>query len=224
MTAVVALALSGNWKVATHAVGDRAVRTVLDVYERALEQCPGKPPGTLVIEHAFLADEEQRARAIALGVAITVQHALLYTNGAEILASWGPERASRVMPVRSWLEDGAMIAAGTDQVRPFDPMLNVWGMATRGTKDAGVQGPEEAIDTYTAIELYTAAGTRLTGEANRRGQLRPGQLADFVAYRTDPVTAPVDDLPGLEPVMTCVGGLAAHDPEGLFGTPVAAGG
>jgi predicted amidohydrolase YtcJ len=216
MTEVVALALSCNWRVGTHAVGDRAVRTVLDVYERALEQHPGKPPGTLVIEHAFLADEEQRARAIRLGVAITVQHALLYTNGAEILASWGPERASRVMPVRSWLADGAVIAAGTDQVRPFNPMLNIWGTVIRGTKDAGIQGPDEAIDTYTAIELYTAAGARLTGEAHRRGQLRPGQLADFVAYRANPMSMPPDELPDLKPVLTCVGGRGPHDPDALL--------
>jgi predicted amidohydrolase YtcJ len=216
MTEVIAFALSRNWKVATHAVGDRTVRTVLDVYERSLEQHPGKPPGTLVIEHAMLADEEQRARAIRLGVAITVQHPLLYTNGAEIVASWGPERARQVMPVRSWLEEGAMIAAGTDQVRLFNPMLNVWGMVTRGTKDAGVQGPDQAIDVYTAIELYTAAGTRLTGEANRRGQLRPGQLADFVAYRSDPMNTPPDELPDLKPAVTCVGGRGAHDPEGLL--------
>jgi predicted amidohydrolase YtcJ len=222
MTEVVAFALSRNWKVATHAVGDRAVRTVLEVYERAIEQHPGKPPGTLVIEHAFLADVEHCARAIRLGVAITVQHALLYTNGAEILASWGPDRAGRVMPVRSWLEDGAMIAAGTDQVRPFNPMLNVWGMVTRGTKDAGVQGVDEAIDTYTAIELYTAAGTRLTGEADRRGRLIPGQLADFVAYRGDPISTPPDELPDLEPALTCVGGLAAYDPDGLLAGRTAA--
>jgi predicted amidohydrolase YtcJ len=221
MTEVVALALSRNWKVATHAVGDRTVRTVLDVYERALEQQPGRPPGTLVIEHAMLAGDEQRARAIGLGVAITVQHPLLYTNGAEILASWGSERASKVMPVRSWLAEGAMIAAGTDQVRPFDPMLNVWGIVTRGTKDAGVQGPAEAVDTYTAIELYTAAGNRLTGEANRRGQLKPRQLADFAAYRADPISTPADGLPELKPVLTCVGGLAAYDPEGLLGGYVA---
>ena len=91
-------------------------------------------------------------------------------------------------------------------------------MVTRGTKDAGVQGAEEAIDTYTAIELYTAAGTRLTGEADRRGRLKPGQLADFVAYRADPMSTPPDALPGLKPVLTSVGGLAAHDPEGFLAT------
>jgi predicted amidohydrolase YtcJ len=216
MTEVVSFALSRNWKVATHAVGDRTVRTVLDVYERALEQNPGTPPGTLVVEHAFLADQTQRARAIALGISITVQHPLLYVNGSEILRSWGPERAAAVMPVRSWLDEGATVAAGTDTVRPFDPMLNIWGMVTRGTKDIGVQGPDQAIDQYTAIELYTSAGTRLTGEAERRGTLEPHRLADFVAYRADPITAPIDDLPSLAPAITCVGGRGVHDPDKLL--------
>jgi predicted amidohydrolase YtcJ len=216
MTEVVALGLARNWKVATHAVGDRTVRTVLDVYERALAQNPGTPPGTLVIEHAFLADQTQRARAIKLGVAVTVQHALLYINGAEILHSWGPERTAKVMPVRSWLEEGATIAVGTDSVRPFDPMLTIWGMVTRGTKDIGSQAVEQAVDQYTAIELYTSAGTRLTGEAHRRGTLQPQRLADFVAYRADPITAAVDELPSLKPTITVVGGRPAYDPEQLL--------
>jgi len=216
MTEVVSHALARNWKVATHAVGDRTVRTVLDVYEGALERNPDTPPGTLVVEHAFLADRTQRARAIALGISITVQHPLLYVNGKEILESWGPERAAAVMPVRSWVEEGATVAAGTDTVRPFDPMLNVWGMVTRGTKDVGVQGADHAVDQYTAIELYTSAGTRLTGEADRRGTLEPNRLADFVAYRVDPVTAPVDELLSLTPALTCVGGHGVHDPHKLL--------
>ena len=213
MTEVVSLALSRNWKVATHAVGDRTVRTVLDVYQHALHDNPDTKPGSLVIEHAFLADKTQRARAIKLGVAITVQHALLYVNGAEILASWGPERAAKVMPVRSWLDEGATVAVGTDTVRPFDPMLTIWGMVTRSTKDAGIQGPDQAVDQYTAIELYTSAGARLVGEADRRGTLQPGRFADFVAYRSDPVTAAIDDLPSLKPALTYVGGQPTHDPD-----------
>jgi predicted amidohydrolase YtcJ len=216
MTEVVSHALARNWKIATHAVGDRTVRTVLDVYERALQQNPDTPPGTLVVEHAFLADQTQRARATTLGISITVQHPLLYVNGSEILRSWGAERAAAVMPVRSWLDEGATIAAGTDTVRPFDPMLNIWGMVTRGTKDIGVQGPDQTIDQYTAIELYTSAGTRLTGEAARRGTLDPNRLADFVAYRADPVTVPVDDLPSLTPAITCVGGRGVYDPDKLL--------
>jgi predicted amidohydrolase YtcJ len=216
MAPIVSYAIANGWKVATHAVGDRTVRTMLDVYERALAENPGTPAGTLVIEHAFLANAEQRARAVRMGVAITVQHSLFYTNSADVLASWGQQRTSRVMPVRSWLADGAMIAAGTDSVFPFDPMLNIWGFATRQTKDAGVQGPGEAIDVETALRLYTRAGARLSGEQTRLGALEPGMLADVVAYRRDPLEIPIDELPGLQPAFTIVGGLPAHDPQGLI--------
>lgn len=151
-----------------------------------------------------------------MGVAITVQHSLFYTNSADVLTSWGPERAARVMPVRSWLNDGALVAAGTDSVSPFDPMLNVWGFATRQTKDAGVQGPDEAIDVPTALELYTHAGAILTGEHDRLGALEAGRLADIVAYPRDPLDTSIDDLPTLKPAFTMVGGLAAYDPDGRF--------
>jgi predicted amidohydrolase YtcJ len=214
---VVEFAAGRGWRVAAHAFGDRAVRIALDVYEQVALRRPGLAPGTLTIEHAFLADAAQRARAARLGVGITVQHAWLYTHGAEMLKRWGPERTARVMPLRSWLADGALVSAGSDTVRPVNPLLGVWGMVTRGTRDAGILGPEEAIDRYVAIELFTSAGARLTGELERRGTLQPGRLADLVAYAADPFTADLDELPCLEPVLTVVGGRATHDPVGLLG-------
>jgi len=191
MAPIVSNAIANGWKVATHAVGDRSVRVLLDVYERALSENPGTPHATLVIEHAFLANAEQRARAARMGVAITVQHSLFYTNSADVLASWGEDRASKVMPVRSWLRNGAQVAAGTDSASPFDPMLNVGGFATRETKDAGIQGPEEAIDVETALELYTHAGAKLFGEATRLGALEPGMRVRVPQQRA------IDGLPFL---------------------------
>ena len=89
-------------------------------------------------------------------------------------------------------------------------------MVTRGTQKAGIQGPEYAIDQYTAVRLYTAAGAELSGESQRRGTLQPRRLADLVAYRADPITCPVDDLPHLQPVFTVVGGRAVYDPDGVL--------
>jgi predicted amidohydrolase YtcJ len=93
-----------GWRVATHAIGDRAVRVLLDIYERLAAANPTLPPRTLVIEHAFLADREQRRRAIALGVHITVQPALLHVLGASLLKLWGPERTRTIMPCRHGLK------------------------------------------------------------------------------------------------------------------------
>jgi predicted amidohydrolase YtcJ len=135
---------------------------------------------------------------------------------SEMLATWGPERTAHVNPIDEWLVRGANVAIGTDIVRPLNPMTNVWGMVTRETRTAGIQGPEHAIDRYTAIELYTAGSARLDREASRRGTLEPGRLADFVAYETDPLTLDIDELADLTPVLTVVGGQPTHDPHGRF--------
>jgi predicted amidohydrolase YtcJ len=70
LTELVAAAVAGGWKVAAHAVGDRAVATVLDAYERVVSSRAPVAPGSLAIEHAMLVEPSDRARAAALGVAI----------------------------------------------------------------------------------------------------------------------------------------------------------
>jgi predicted amidohydrolase YtcJ len=213
-------AVRRGWKVGTHAIGDRAVRTLLDVYEQVIQENPSLGPGNLVIEHGFLADATQRARAIRLGIPVTVQHPLLYTLGSVLLEGWGEQRTRQIMPVRAWLDEGASLSAGTDYpVSSFNPGLSLWGMVTRGTLKVGIQGPEYAIDQYTAVQLYTAAGAQLNGESHRRGTLEPRRLADLVAFRSNPITCPIDDLPALSPVFTMVGGRAVYDPEAMLGKP-----
>jgi predicted amidohydrolase YtcJ len=215
---VVEHAVGRGWRVGCHAVGDCAVQRVLDAYEQVVLRYPDLPPGTLVIEHAFLADAAARERAVRLGVGITVQHPLLYSLGGNLVRYWGPDRTSQVMPVRAWVDEGALIAAGSDcNVSFFDPLLSIWGLVTRGTRTAGVQGPEYRVDTYTAIRLYTAAGGQLLREDRSVGILAPGAYADIVGFRADLLDCPVDDLPSQQPALTLVGGRAVHDPDGLFG-------
>jgi predicted amidohydrolase YtcJ len=217
MTQVCVEAVRRGWRIGTHAAGDRAVRTVLDIYEAVVAATGPLPPCTLVIEHALLTDPSQQKRAVQGGFGITVQHALLWNMGSEMLVTWGAERTAQVNPLDQWLAAGASLAAGTDIVRPFNPMINLWGMATRGTKSAGIQGSEHAIGVSTALELYTLGTARLNGEADRLGSITPGKLADLVAYPADPLTVDVDELPHLTPTFTIVGGRVVHDPDGRLG-------
>jgi hypothetical protein len=206
-----------GWRVATHAIGDRAVRTVLDVYERLVAAHPQLPPRTLAIEHAFLTDRTQRRRAIAMGVRITVQHALLHALGASLVKLWGSQRTSQIMPVKAWLDEGADLSAGTDYpIGFYEPTRTLWGMVTRQTASVGQQGLEHAVDRDVALRLCTIAGAQLSGESDRLGSLVPGHFADIVAFRTDPLSCPVDDLWDLKPVFTMVGGRAVFDPEGAL--------
>jgi predicted amidohydrolase YtcJ len=202
---VIVAAVRHGLKVGVHAWGDRAVRTVLDAYQRVLTEVPDLPPGTLVLEHGGLSNAEQRARAIKMGIPVTVQHPLLHDLAFGLIQSWGRQRTAEVFPLREWLNEGALLGAGSDYpVGDYDAMASVWGMVTRQTR-AGVLGPEHAIDVRTAIRLYTADAARLVGESDV-GTLQAGRQADLVAYRGDPMKTPADRLRSLRPALTMVGG------------------
>jgi predicted amidohydrolase YtcJ len=209
---VVAAAIERGFRVGTHAVGDRAVRVVLDAYERVVAARPELAPDTLALEHAFLADETQRARAVRLGVHVTVQPPLLYALAAQSIVFWGPERTRAILPVRDWLQAGARLSAGSDYpIASFAPLPSLWGFVTRQTQRSGVQGGEQAIDVRSALALYTIGGARLDGEDDRRGTLAPGRLADFAAFAVDPLACAADELRTLAPALVVVGGRAQHD-------------
>jgi predicted amidohydrolase YtcJ len=217
LVAAVTQAARRGLRVGIHAWGDRAVRTVLDVYEKVLRDVGNIPMGNLVLEHGGLALPEQRARAIKLGIPVTVQHPLLYELAPLILENWGRERTEQIFPLREWLAEGALLAAGSDYpVGPYDAMRSISGMVTRQTR-AGILGPEQAIDVATAIRLYTSDAARLMQEQASLGSLEPGKRADIVAYSRDPMTVPAEELGELAPVFTLVGGRGVHDPTGRFG-------
>jgi predicted amidohydrolase YtcJ len=166
-----------------------------------------------VLEHGGLSPAKERARAIKMGIPVTVQHPLLYDLAFGLIQGWGTTRTADVFPIREWLHEGAQLAAGSDYpVGPYDAMMSVWGMVTRQTR-AGVLGPEHAIDVATAIRLYTSDAARLIGESDRLGTLEPGRLADIVAYRRDPMSVPVDELRSLRPAFTMVAGRIIAPPS-----------
>ncbi|MFI9387016.1 amidohydrolase [Kutzneria sp. NPDC052558] len=202
-----------GWRVGTHAYGDRAVRVLLDVYERVQANVPGLPAGSLVIEHGGLAGAEQRARAAALGVPVTIQQPLLHDAAEVEREYWGPERVADLFPARGWLDQGALVTGGSDfPVGQFGAMRSVWGMVTRQTV-IGVQGPQHAIAFDEAVALHTTNATRLLGEENLRGVLSPGRLADLTIWEVDPTACPSAALRDLNPTHTVLGGRLVHSPE-----------
>ncbi|MFI9274409.1 amidohydrolase [Kitasatospora sp. NPDC052896] len=199
-----------GWRVGVHAWGDRGLRTLLDVYTKVLGSHPDLEPGTLVVEHGGLATAEQRARAIALGVPVTVQHPLLHDAATAQIRAWGADRVGALFPLREWIDEGALLAAGSDfPVGPYGAMTSVWGMTTRQTV-AGPQGAQHAITRAEAIALHTGNAARLLGESAQRGSLRVGALADLTLWPTDPLTCPERELAALRPLRTVLGGRTVY--------------
>ncbi|MFF2079390.1 amidohydrolase [Kitasatospora sp. NPDC058162] len=210
LLAAVERVVGRGWRVGVHAWGDRGLRVLLDVFEQVVKRHPGLPPGTLVVEHGGLARADQRARAVALGIPVTVQHPLLHDGALTQQRAWGEERTAALFPLREWLDEGAQLSAGSDfPVGPYGAMVSVWGMTTRGTT-AGVVGPEHAIGRAEAIALHTVNAARLTGESAERGSLRPGAFADLTLWPVDPLDCPEAALRGLLPLRTVVDGCTVH--------------
>lgn len=219
LQALLAAGLERGWRFAVHTVGDRALRVLLDAYESVIEEVPAPVSRPLTLEHAMLAPRELRSRAIASGVAVSVQYMLHHRLAANEVDMWGRERADSTFPIREWIEEGACIAGGSDAVvASWDIMSAVHGMATRRTATAGVLGRGAAIDRYTAFELYTSRAATLVGDGDVRGRVQPGLLADLVAFREDPLACEQDRLLDLRPVLTLLAGDAVYDPDGLVTT------
>jgi predicted amidohydrolase YtcJ len=214
---IVAESLARGTGAACHAVGDRAVRTVLDVYERALAAGLAADPRQLAVEHALNCTPETIRRLAASGVGVSIHPGIVYEFADEVRRYWGGENSARAAPVRDMVSAGVQVAAGSDgDVPPFDPMRNIWFMETRTGRTGGAIGPGQAVARGLAFDLYTRRAAALLGVAERRGELRPGMDADLAAFATDPLSCPATTLPDTEVVLTLLAGRPVHDPAGLM--------
>ena len=120
-------------------------------------------------------------------------------------------------PHREWLDRGLLVAAGSDVV-PFDPLLGIWSLVTRGTLAAGVVGPEQRVTREEALRMYTLNGAFLTFEEELKGSIEPGKLADLVVLDGDPLTCPEDEIKDLPVATTAVGGRVVHSDGRVWGS------
>jgi predicted amidohydrolase YtcJ len=204
-----AAALSG-WRVATHAVGDAAVDFVLEGYRQAYEATPfGKYDW--VIEHAFVAEPEHFPKIRALGLALSVQDHL-FLAAPSLKRMWGEERAARVTPVRTYLDQGFLLVGGTDTpVVPKNPWWAMYHFITRDTISDGVYGPEERVlNREDVLRIFTLNYAKLIHEKHTKGSIAPGKLADFVIASGDFLTVPERELHNLTALATYVGGKRVY--------------
>ncbi len=118
------------------------------------------------------------------------------------------------MPVAEWLEEGAQLSAGSDcNIAPYDPMLSIWGLATRRTRSAGTRGEASRVSRRVAFMLYTSASAAACGDADWRGSIAKGYAADLIAIDRDPFTCDIDELPRIAVHMTLVNGQTVFNPE-----------
>jgi len=198
-----------GWRVATHAVGDAAIDEVLAAYEAANAErsIRGK---RWTIEHGFIPQADQFPRMKALDLVISAQNHL-YLAGPSLVSYWGAARAARTTPMRAYLDQGFVVAGGTDSaVVPYPPLWVIYHFVTRNTISGGVLGADQKISRKEALQVETINNAYLTFEERTKGSIEPGKFADLVVLPEDILTCPEKHIEQMTIVMTMVGGKVVY--------------
>jgi len=210
LDSMLSLAAQRGWQVQIHCVGDEAVDTFVDAYERANAVSPIKDLRWAIM-HIFLPSQQSLNKMKQLGIIATCQdHPSLL--GSNQVRYWGNERAERAIPLRTLLDNGIIFGGGTDApVVPYDPFLSLWWMVTRNTLTAGVLGPEQAITRQEALRAYTIYSAYTQFMEDKVGSIEPGKLADLVVLSDDILTCAKDSIKDIKVLTTIVDGEIVYE-------------
>src|SRR5215203_2326359 len=205
------IALEHNVQLCAHAIGDRANREVLNVYERAFKQRPGEKDFRWRIEHAQHIDPADIPRFGQLGVIAAMQANHATSDAPYVPARLGAKRAEEGAYVwQKLMKSGAIIANGTDvPVERIDPMANFHATITRKTKDGSVFYGDQKMTRAEALTSYTWNGAYAAKEESLKGSLAVGKLADITVLSKDIMTIAEDEIPSTTVLYTIVGGRVA---------------
>jgi len=206
------IAIREGFQLNTHAIGDRANREILDVYERIFSENPSANDLRWRIEHAQHLDPSDVPRFAKLGVIASMQGVHASSDGPWLPKRLGEKRAGQISYVwRSLLDAGAIINNGTDApVEDIDPIASFYASVTRMMKNGKPFHPEQSMTREEALRSYTIDNAYASFEEDRKGSLTPGKLADITVLSKDIMTIPVDEIPSTRVDYTIVGGKIAY--------------
>lgn len=211
------LAIEHGFQVNTHAIGTRANREILDLYERVWERA-GVDGRKLRwrIEHAQHLHAGDVPRFAELGVIASMQGVHATSDGPWIPERLGAERGGETSYVwRDLLDAGATITNGTDvPVERIDPIASFHASVTRRTASGERFHPEQSMTREEALASYTIHNAFAAFEEDIKGSLTPGKLADIVVLSQDLLSVPDERIPETEVLMTIVGGEIRYERDG----------
>ncbi|HEY7895754.1 MAG TPA: amidohydrolase [Gemmatimonadaceae bacterium] len=201
-------------QVICHAIGDRAIRLQLDIYQR-VEQEDGPRDRRFRIEHAQHLAPADIPRFAKLGVIASMQPYHAIDDGRWAESVIGHERSKTTYAFRSLLDAGARLAFGSDwDVAPPTPIEGMYAAVTRRTLDGKNPGgwiPEQKITVEEALRAYTTGAAYASFDEKRKGSLTRGKLADFVIIDRDLTRIPPEQIRDAKVVMTVVGGTVVYE-------------
>lgn len=217
---IVRLAVEQGLQPTAHSVGDGAVTTLVDTYEKIAAERPIRELRPCVTHCNFMT-AEAIVKMERLGVVADLQPAWLWLDGATLREQFGDDRLTFFQPYKTLFAQGVTVGGGSDHmqkvgarrsVNPYDPFLGMWVTLARQPRFADAPlHPEQRITREQALRLYTVNNAFLTFDETRKGSLEPGKLADFIVLDRDPLTCALDDVKDARVEQTYVGGKLVYE-------------
>ena len=221
------LAIDNGFQLCTHAIGDRANREVLNLYEAVFREHPDKKNLRWRIEHAQHLDPADIPRFGELGVIAAMQGIHCTSDGPFVIARLGRQRAEAGAYVwQKLMKSGAVVGNGTDTpVEDVDPIQCYYASVSRRLKDGTVFFPDQRMSRMEALRSYTINNAYAAFEEGIKGSLKVGKLADVTVLSGDILTLPENADPiGEGRIHDCgrESDVRTEEPEALVGVaPVA---
>jgi predicted amidohydrolase YtcJ len=208
---IVRWAAGRGMTVTMHWNSEVNVEQLLGIWERVNREVPIAPL-RWTIAHLNDASPRTLERMKRLGVGWTVQDAR-YNSGDDVLKGEGAEAIRRQPPVVTGRKLGVVIGAGTDahRVSTYNPFTVLqWFLDGKNASGTVLRGPEETPGRADALRFYTSGSAWVSHDEDVRGSLEVGKLADLAVLSKDYMTVPVDQIGGIESVLTMVGGRIVY--------------
>ena len=202
------LAIQHGYQLCVHAIGDRANRETLNIFEEAYKANPDKKDLRWRVEHAQHLHPSDIPRFGQLGVIASMQGIHCTSDAPYVPARLGDKRAEEGAYVwQKLMKSGAVVSNGTDApVEDVSPIASFYATVTRKLKDGRVFYPDQRMSRVEALKSYTINAAYAAFEEGSKGTVKPGKYADLVVLSKDIMTVPDDQIPTTEILYTIVGG------------------
>ncbi|HTC91075.1 MAG TPA: amidohydrolase [Bryobacteraceae bacterium] len=209
------LAIDNGFQLCTHAIGDRANREVLNLYQAVFREHPEKRDLRWRIEHAQHLDPADIPRFGQLGVIAAMQGIHCTSDGPFVIARLGRERAEAgAYAWQKLMKSGAVVGNGTDTpVEDVDPIQCYYASVSRRLKDGTVFFRDQRMNRMEALRSYTVNNAYAAFEERSKGSLKVGKLADVTVLSGDILTMPESEIPSAKVDYTIVGGKVLYQRE-----------